>query len=62
MRNELRAYTNDVLSPRRISRTGLFDPGYVSTKLRDHLEGRAKNNKLLFAMIMFQHWHDRYMQ
>jgi asparagine synthase (glutamine-hydrolysing) len=62
MRGELRGYTTDVLSGPRLSETGLFNTSYVSAKLSEHVAGRSKNNKLLFSLIMFQHWFERYMK
>lgn len=59
LREELSEYARDVLSPRRMNDTGLFDGGYVHAKLQEHLVGRHKNNKLLFSLIMFQEWYGR---
>jgi asparagine synthase (glutamine-hydrolysing) len=61
LRSDLADYARDVLSEAELARSGLFNIGYVSGKLHEHLAGRQKNNKLLFSLIMFQEWHKRYM-
>ncbi|WP_455387808.1 asparagine synthase (glutamine-hydrolyzing) [Petrachloros mirabilis] len=58
LRSDLADYARDILA-RRLNDTGLFDSGYVSAKLEEHLAGRHKNNKLLFSLIMFQEWYER---
>jgi asparagine synthase (glutamine-hydrolysing) len=62
MRAELRDYVTGMLDGDRLGKLGLFNAGFVSSKLNDHLSGRAKNNKLLFALVMFQHWHECHLQ
>lgn len=59
LRTDLVGYMQDVLSRDRLDKAGLFDCGYVSSKLEEHLAGRQKNNKLLFSLIMFHEWYDR---
>lgn len=59
LRGELKDYARDVLGPGRLGRHGLFDCDYVAARLDEHFTGRRKNNKLLFALIMFQEWYER---
>ena len=59
--SELRGLTTDMLSPDRISRRGLFNPSYVDRLLTDHVERRKDNRKLLWTLLMFEMWHDRYL-
>jgi asparagine synthase (glutamine-hydrolysing) len=61
LRTDLADYAREMLSKRRLDKTGLFDVGYVSSKLEEHLAGRRKNNKVLFSLIMFQEWYERHM-
>lgn len=60
LRTELAGYARDILGQGRLGKVGLFDGGYVSGKLEEHLAGRHKNNKLLFSLIIFQEWYERY--
>jgi asparagine synthase (glutamine-hydrolysing) len=59
LRGELKDYARDILGPGRLGRHGLFDRDYVAARLDEHFTGRRKNNKLLFALIMFQEWYER---
>jgi asparagine synthase (glutamine-hydrolysing) len=60
LRSDLLKYAQDVLGKGRLGATGLFNHEFVTARLQDHLSGRRKNNKLLFSLIMFQEWHERY--
>ena len=59
LKNELREFTNDTLSDSALARTGLFDQGYVRSKLDAHYSGREKNNKIIFSLLMFVLWHEQ---
>lgn len=61
LRTDLADYARDILGPRRLGRSGIFNGDYVSAKLEEHLAGRHKNNKLLFSLIMFQEWYERHV-
>lgn len=58
---ELRELTMDMLSPERIGRHGLFNAGYVTGLVSDHVERRKDNRKLLWTLLMFELWRDRYL-
>lgn len=60
LRSELSEYARDILGPDRLGQTRLFDRAYVTSKLEEHLKGQHKNNKLLFSLIVFQEWYERY--
>lgn len=60
LRTDLADYARETLDRSRLGKVGLFDSGYVSSKLQEHLAGRQKNNKLLFSLIMFQEWYERH--
>jgi len=61
LRSDLADYSRDILGPRRLGKSGLFDCGYVSARLDDHLAGRHKNNKLIFSLMMLQEWYERHV-
>ena len=56
LRTDLTDYAHDILGPKRLGASGLFNLNYVSARLEEHLGGRRKHNKLLFSLIMFQEW------
>lgn len=59
LRGDLANYAREMLGPDRLGKSNLFDNGYVSARLDDHMSGRRRNNKLLFSLIMFQEWFER---
>jgi asparagine synthase (glutamine-hydrolysing) len=61
LRTDLADYARDILGAGRLGRSGLFDHEYIAAKVREHLAGRHKNNKLIFSLIMFQEWYERHV-
>jgi hypothetical protein len=61
LKNDLRGYTLDVLSPANLSRHGIFDGDTVARILADHFEGRETNDTLIWALIVFQRWFNMYL-
>ncbi len=59
---ELRELTLDMLSEERIKRQGLFNNDYISRLLEEHFSRRRDNRKLLWTLLIFQLWSDRYMK
>lgn len=56
----LRPLAEDMLSESRLKRDGFFKPAYVRRLLDDHLAGRADQRKLLWTLLAFQLWFDRW--
>jgi asparagine synthase (glutamine-hydrolysing) len=56
----LRPLLLELLSPTRLKRQGLFIPGYVQGLIREHLEGRRDHRKLLWTLVAFQLWYDKW--
>jgi hypothetical protein len=61
LKNDLRSYTLDVLSPENLSRHGIFDVDTVAQILADHFEGRETNDTLIWALVVFQTWFNMYL-
>lgn len=61
MRSDLERYVRDTLSPARLKRHGFFDEKAVGDLIDAHMARRESNDKQLFALIMFQKWHERFM-
>jgi asparagine synthase (glutamine-hydrolysing) len=51
----------DMLSEERIVRQGYFNYGYVKQLIDDHLTRRKDNRKLLWTLLMFQMWEEKYV-
>ncbi len=61
IRKELRAFTLDTLAPDRLKRHGYFEPAFVQKVLDEHMAGSHNHRQLLWPLIIFQFWHDRYI-
>jgi len=61
LRGPLRATLTEALEPDRVARVGLFDPTTVAQLLAEHLAGRRNHQKILWALLVFDRWRDRYL-
>lgn len=64
LRGPLKNWGNDLLSPARLKDQGLLDASLVSQAWQDHQNGitRDANANDLWAALMFQTWHDRWIK
>ncbi|MBN1938924.1 MAG: asparagine synthase (glutamine-hydrolyzing) [Candidatus Aminicenantes bacterium] len=60
MRGDLRDFVRDTLAPERLRRHGYFNEAFVSGILKEHFDGSHNHRQLLWPLIIFQNWHDRY--
>lgn len=58
--HELKPLAQDLLSEERIKRQGLFDHRYITQLLDDHWNRRADNRKLLWTLMVFMLWEERW--
>ncbi len=61
MRNDLKTFVQETLSPDRLRRHGYFDEAFVARILKEHFAGTHNHRQLLWPLIIFQNWHDRYL-
>jgi asparagine synthase (glutamine-hydrolysing) len=59
LRHELRDLLLDALAPAYLGQQGLFQPQYVQTLVREHLEGVRDHAHKLWQLLMFQLWAER---
>lgn len=59
---ELKDFTLDYLSERRITKQGFFHYPYIKTLIDDHFQKRNDNRKLLWTLLVFQIWHERFIE
>ncbi len=59
LRGPLRDWAEGLLDERRLSREGFLRPQPVREKWREHLEGRANWQYLLWDVLIFQSWLER---
>ena len=62
LRGELRELLFDALGHERLRQQGVFNPTYVSRMIDDHLAGRCDNRKPLWTLLMFQLWHQQFIE
>jgi asparagine synthase (glutamine-hydrolysing) len=51
---------HELLSPRSLAADGLFDARYVERLMREHETGAHNHSHLLWALMVFQLWRDRF--
>jgi asparagine synthase (glutamine-hydrolysing) len=49
------------LGPERVAEVGLFDPAATSRLMGEHLAGRKDHRKVLWALLVFDAWRERYL-
>jgi len=52
--------TRDLLAPDRLKREGFFEPEVVQSILEDHLSRRRDARKLLWTLLTFEMWYERW--
>ena len=62
LKGKLRPLARDLLSEERLRRGGLFNPAYVSRLQDEHERGRANHRKLLWTLLMFELWHESFIE
>jgi asparagine synthase (glutamine-hydrolysing) len=56
----LKPLAEDMFAPNYINRQGLFNPGYIRGLLDEHYAMRRDNRKLLWTLLVFQLWYDKW--
>ena len=62
LKGRLRPLARDLLSVERIQRAGLFNAAYVQRLQDEHEQGRANHRKLLWTLLMFELWHESFIE
>jgi len=58
----LRPLAEEMFSEKRLNDQGLFEARYVGELMNEHLTGRRDHRKLLWTLLSFQLWHERWSQ
>lgn len=61
LRKELHFLVDEYLDKTRIQKQGLFNHEVIETLIAGHMKERQDTSWLLWNLIVFQHWHERYM-
>ena len=62
LKGKLRPLARDLLSPERVRKAGLFNPEYVTRLMDEHERGAANHRKLLWTLLMFELWHESFIE
>ena len=62
LRGPLKELMQDTLTAAAIGRGGIFNFAEVERLKAEHLAGTRKHSKLLFSMLMFQLWYEKYQR
>jgi len=60
LKKELKPWCLDLLSPEKIQRQGLFNSQYIERLLQEHFENEKDNRKLIWTLLIFQMWYDKW--
>ncbi|MCP3178128.1 asparagine synthase (glutamine-hydrolyzing) [Desulfuromonas sp. KJ2020] len=61
LKNELKPFVLETLSPRNLGRHDLIDQSTVRRVLDEHFSGREIHDTLIWSMVIFQTWFNLYM-
>ncbi len=62
LKNDLRSWMLDLLSPASLQQQGILNPEYIERLVNDFLQGRSASPYLLWNLVMFQDWHRRWLK
>jgi len=60
LKDEFRGLVERYLAPERLRAEGLFEPAVVERLWQEHLGNRANHSHLLWALLVFEQWRDRW--
>ncbi len=61
LKKELRPLMETLLEPGRIGEQGVLNPSFVQGLKKEHLEGRGNNSHLLWSIMVYQAWRERWL-
>jgi asparagine synthase (glutamine-hydrolysing) len=62
LKGRLNPLMHDLLAPSRLKDQGIFDPAYVASLIDEHEKGIASHHKQLWTLLVFQLWHENFLQ
>ncbi len=62
LRGPLSPLLDRLLDPARLKRQGLFRPEFVALRVNEHRAGTRDHRKPLWTLLMFQLWHETWLE
>jgi asparagine synthase (glutamine-hydrolysing) len=62
LKKDLKKFTLDILSKENIETVGVLNHAVVQDIVKSHFEGKEIHDTLIWAMLVFQRWHQIYIQ
>jgi asparagine synthase (glutamine-hydrolysing) len=62
LRGPLKAKVEELLAPDRLRAQGLFSAKFYDIYVRPHLAGQAEHTQRIWAAMMFQYWHQHFIE
>lgn len=62
LRKELKFLIDEYLHKDRVERQGIFDPRIIRDMVSNHMSGRQDTSWQLWNLIVFEHWHEKYIE
>jgi asparagine synthase (glutamine-hydrolysing) len=62
LRGPLKSVVEQLLAPDRLRQQGFFTVGFYNQYVRPHLDGRSDYTPRVWAAMMFQLWHQRFIE
>ena len=56
LKEDLRPYVKELLSPENIKKRGYFNPDYIELMLNQHFKGRAVFTHQIWALLILEKW------
>lgn len=61
LNNELKDFTNDLLSQDNISKQGILNYNYINSILTEHRDMKVDHHKKIWTLLMFQVWYNNWL-
>ena len=61
LKKDLKEYMLEILSKQEIIKTNLFNFSFVEKLIKEHLNNKRDNRKILWNLIVFQNWAKKYL-
>ena len=62
LRNDLKALLDQYMNEIRIKKEGFFQYRCLNGIIKDHMEYKSDNSLILWALLMFEMWFEKYME